>query len=146
MRKGKKNMCKIVHVAAYIVDECIDNDIPINYYKVQKLAYLSQCRHLGKYGVPLAPETVWNWSCGAGFKEIYHFFSDNDLLDGDITKPFDKELDLLFFEKDTINSVLDDYGGMSFEDLTALTKTDVIFSELEVGSSVPLSKITNYFI
>lgn len=138
-------MCKIVHVAVEIVNTCIDKHISIDYFKVQKLAYLCQCRHLFKYHVPLAPEQVWNWSCGAGFKEIYRFFNELNLTSGNITNRINKETHLLFFEKETVNEVLSQYGEKDFTSLTHLTKSDPVFSEIPIGSEVPINKITKYF-
>ena len=66
-------MARVTRVAAEIIYICKDNNIDINYYKVQKLAYLCQCVNYGKYNVPLCPESIWNWNYGGGFKEIYAF-------------------------------------------------------------------------
>ena len=106
-------MCKIVHVAVEIVNTCIDKNISIDYFKVQKLAYLCQCRHLCKN----------------------YFIMHLSVL----------RTHLLFFEKETVNEVLSQYGEKDFTSLTHLTKTDPVFSEIPIGNEVPINKITKYF-
>ncbi len=124
-RTKVKLMCKIVHVAVHIINQCIEKDIPIDYYKTQKLAYLCQIEHLKKHDVPLAPESVWNWSCGAGFKEIYAFFKTNGIKENDnINASINKVLDLLLFEKETINFVIDTYAHLPFEEIKSMYKYD----------------------
>lgn len=132
-------MCKIVHVAVQIVNECIKKNIPIDYFKVQKLSYLCQIEHLKKYNVPLAPEEVMNWSCGAGFREIYAYFKKNGYLskDEEITIPINKQLDLLTFEKETIDLVIEKYAQMSFEEIKLL----YAHKDVDIGQVISLEVI-----
>jgi len=138
-------VCKIVHVAVQIVNDCIDRNIPINYLKVQKLAYLCQSFHLQKYGVPLAPEDTLNWSCGASYKEIYAFFKLNDLLEDSLTEHIDKNVDLLSFERETINYIINTYALRSFEELRDFTKIDTLFSSDNIGEIISTSSIKEHF-
>ena len=118
-------MCKIVHVATQIINQCIARNISIDYYRTQKLAYLCQVEHLKKYDVPLAPELIWNWSCGAGFKEIYAFFKTNGMKEKDnIKTSIKKSLDLLSFERETIDFVIDTYAHLPFEKIQSMYKYD----------------------
>lgn len=142
LKKRGKRMCKIVHVAIHIVNECIKRDIEIDYFKVQKLAYCSQGWHLKKYDVPLAPEAALNWSCGAGFKEIYAFFKTNNLIDEKkLTNPINKKLDLLSFEKETIDCVIDKYADLPFNELKSL----YTYEQIAIGEVIPNDIIKDSF-
>ena len=150
-------MARVIRVAAEIMLKCKENNIDIEYYKVQKLAYLCQCVHYGKYNVPLCPENIWNWTYGGGFKEIYAFFKTNNInkscdnssisqLERIIDK-IEDEIDILLeYEKETINFVINKYANMNFDELKELVLNDIIYKDIEIGNRVKLEKLNNYFI
>ena len=151
-------MARVVRIATEIMLNCKENNIDINYYKLQKLAYICQCVHYGRFNVPLCPENIYNWTNGGGFKEIFAYFNSNNInyacdnINISMLERMINELDytgyygLLYFEKETIDFVIDKYAYMSFETLKALVLNDTLYKNINIGDRVKLEKLNSLFI
>ena len=154
---------RATHAAIYIVNTCLENNISISYNKLQKLLYLCQGLHLKKYNVPLCPEDVYKWSYGGGIKEVYHYFNKktsiknwktfhnniiNDFyyVDLILSKSINKEIDILSFEKETINQVLNTFGSFDFFELLYLHKQGDILENINIGTIINNNLIKKNYI
>lgn len=144
-RTKVKKMCKIVHVAEQIINRSIDKNISIDYFKVQKLAYLCQAYHLQKHGVALAPEKVYRWTCGAAFKEIYTYFNNTGLIvKNEIIDRIPNAKELLFFEQESVDYIVDKFACLDFEQIVKIVNTDILFSNVAEEQEIPISNIRDF--
>ena len=147
-------MALIKSVAIEIAIECKKRNIDIDYFKLQKLAYLSQCVHYELYNVPLSPEKIINDSGGPRYNEIYVFFNKYEpsfTLKNTTINKLEKyrdliNYDLLMFEKATINFVIDNFAEKSVKHLIETTKLDPYIKSLNIGDRIYLDKLNYYFI
>ena len=150
-------MARVVRVTTEIMLKCKENNVDIDYFKLQKLVYLCQYVHYGRFNVPLCPENIYNWTNGGGFKEIYAFFKINNIyescdninismLERQIDKLENINHNILSFEKETINFVLNNYANMNFEILKELVLNDPLYKNINIGDRVDLEKLNDLFI
>ena len=77
-----------INAGVEFINTCLDQNIPITYFKLQKLLYLCQGLYLKTYGVPLFPENFFNWSLGPGIKPVARKLGmDNNDYTQDIDYP-----------------------------------------------------------
>lgn len=149
-------MAKIEKIAIEMMIGCKNLGYDINYFKLQKLLYISNCVHYAMYDVPISPALVFYWTNGGGFKEIYSLFNNRMDLDGysNIEDDFIEELrkgvfnqyNLVYIEQEVVNFVLAKYGNKELEELVKLTLTDPLYQEISIGNRIDVSKLSNLFI
>lgn len=109
-------MASVFDVAAYILAKAG----PMVAMKLQKLCYYSQAWHLVWDEEPLFPERIEAWANGPVVRDLYRKHRLRWEIDGDET--FDGDPDRLKSnERETIDLVLDFYGGKSAHWLSELT-------------------------
>lgn len=112
-------MASVFDVAQYILRELGT----ISTWKLQKLCYYSQAWSLAWTGKPLFSEEFEAWSNGPVCRELYNEHRGYYSVGAkDIKRGNPDELNS--DEKDTINVVLRDYGGMEAYELRELTHSE----------------------
>ena len=144
-RAKEITMCKIVHIAEQIVNKCVENKIAIDYFKTQKLAFLCYAYHLKKNDVPIAPERALRWTCGAAYKEIYTYFNKNDLLKvTNIQSKIPNTKNLLFFEQESVDYIVDKYAPLDFKQILKVVNTEKLFNDVSEDQEIPETNIKNF--
>lgn len=110
-------MAYVDDVAAYILRECGS----MSTMKLQKLVYYCQAWHLAWDEVPLFPEPIEAWANGPVvyklFQEHRGRFSVDRWPSGDPSR-------LTGSERDTIDTVIEDYGKLTGRQLSHLTHNE----------------------
>ncbi|GIG93148.1 Panacea domain-containing protein [Plantactinospora endophytica] len=108
-------MARIEDVAAYVLDQ----RGPITAMKLQKLCYYAQAWNLVWEDQPLFDARIEAWANGPVITDLYRMHRGCFNLDaGDITGDADA---LTPEERETVDAVLDFYGGMTAHQLSDLT-------------------------
>ena len=119
-----------IDVAKYIYD----NIASLTTLKLQKLLYYSQAWSLVWEENPLFNEEIQAWVGGPVVPEVYKLHKGQYLLEKNIFDSGDKDK-LNDEQKDTINKVLEYYGGMSGQDLSDLTHSEPPWKRARKGLS-----------
>ena len=67
-------MYSALKVSLYFVKKGIEEDLPVDQMKLQKLVYFAHGYHLAVYNEPLIEEDIQAWKYGPVVPEIYHAF------------------------------------------------------------------------
>ena len=119
-------MATVHDVAAYILKK----KHPMSTWKLQKLVYYSQAWHLAWDGEPLFDEPIQAWANGPVVRALYDqhrgWYTVDKWPKGD-TRKLTKD------ERETINTVLAAYGGLSGRQLSHLTHSEAPWQEAREG-------------
>lgn len=147
-------MAKALRVAMEIVDLCAEKNYELDYFKLQKLTCLCQLAHYSKHQVSLSPEKMNYWTLGPSYKEIYSYFCkmnyiDKNKITNDMVRKINKEKhcigELLYFERQTINYVIEEYADKNLEDLVNLCINDDLYRKIDHGDVIELHKLNKCY-
>lgn len=136
----------------------------VSHKKLQKLLYYVEAWHLVNFGNPILDEDFEAWVHGPVVPELYHVlkeFGFNNLkVVNDEYDTVDKEIEAIIVKNrlttnqvDFINSVLNNYGGLSSFDLELLSHSEAPWLEARNGFAphqpcnviIPKQRIKEYY-
>lgn len=114
-------MANVINVARYVLDKCGH----ISTWKLQKLCYYSQAWSLAWTGEPIFPEDFQAWSNGPVCPALFHAHKGLFIVSlSDIPAVHESKPDLSDDQKETIDRVLEAYGGMEPYELREQTHVE----------------------
>jgi uncharacterized phage-associated protein len=113
-------------VAAYILSK----SDAMSTMKLQKLTYYSQAWHMAWDGVPLFPERIEAWANGP---VVYELFDAHRGSYSVATWPRGKAERLTQSERETVDSVLANYGKLTGRQLSLLTHAEDPWRDARAG-------------
>lgn len=160
-------------VANFILDLCLEREIPVSPMKLQKLVYFAHGWHLALRNEPLLDEQVEAWQYGPVIRSLYSAF--REFGNEPITRPavipkFERQesgdLTVKYFKptlddegatdatKRLIERVVEVYGSLSAIQLSNVTHQpgtpwqrvfEKFQSAIPKGTDIPQEEITSYF-
>ncbi|WP_449240893.1 Panacea domain-containing protein [Desulfoscipio gibsoniae] len=142
-------MATVFDVAKYILEKM---DRPVSTMKLEKLVYYSQAWSLVWDEAPLFEEHIEAWANGPVVPALYDVHRGRYNVDTKFFKRADT-LNLTDLQKDTINRVVDFYGGKSAQWLSDLTHQETPWLEARQGipdgergnSEITLASMAEYY-
>ncbi len=138
----------VLDVAAAILDE----RSPLDTWKLQKLCYYAQARHIASGHGRLFREDIEAWAAGPVVRELYEQhrgrYSINTIGGGDLSTVRARPAAV-----ETLRSVLAEFGDWSGDQLSELTHREAPWVEARAGippqgrstARIPLASIARYY-
>lgn len=129
-------MCKAAEVGKIVINKCLDAGLFIDTQKLQKLLVLMQVECIKRNGKPLFKEDIRVWGCGVAIKEVDEEFRG---LGEPFSEHQDEYINLLDGEQNSVEYILDLYGGYDVLDLNSLPTIQKVakLGVISGGTSVP---------
>lgn len=121
--KAGKIMCKAAEVGKIVVNKCLDQSIPINTQKLQKLLVLMQVECIRRAKKPLFKEDIRIWNCGVAIKEVDDEFSI--YAEGFFEKQ-EEFITLLEAEESSVDYILRKYANSDVFELNQLPDNEKV--------------------
>lgn len=102
----------------YMVNCCLEKDLPIDLSKLQKLLYLAQKKCIHEYNTPMFNADFVAWRCGPALTEVYCNLREGFMS---FSQKYPDAIIPLSRDKQIINDILEQYGHKTTNDLIKIT-------------------------
>lgn len=138
---GRIFMCMAVDIAKYAISKSIENknneadeSCYLDFYKLNKLLYLSQCKMLERYNRKLFSDDIYAYRCGPYIRTLEFVFVDWEY--NPIDKPYEV-IKLPQSEVEIVDEILSIYGKKTRHELGEITKNHPPYVEVFNADSEP---------
>lgn len=106
----EKGLYSAMDIAKYVIDKCIDDEMPISNLQLQKILYYLQVYFIKHEGIPLFEDEIEAWQFGPVIPEVYYEYCGF----GGFEIQIKQETDILLEnkEKSIIDSIVDEKRKM----------------------------------